>query len=321
MSKPGPAEPSWALFEAFVAVMQAGSLSGAARELGVAQPTVRRHIEQLEAQLGVVLFTRAPNGLVPTELARTTMPYAESIAAGARAFVRALSAPATADRGSVRITCSEIVGTEVLPPMLVALHRMHPDIQIELAVTNKSEDLLRRDADIAVRMVEPTQAGLVRRKAARIELGLYAAESYLHDRAPPRRLSDLTEHALVGPDRARAVLHALASLGLPTAPRHYLLRCDADVAQLAAVRAGLGIGICQVPLSRHPVPLVRVLPSFGPSLDAWITMHEDLRAVRRVRLVFDHLVTSLGTYAGARGGGRGRTGARPPKRRTPIDER
>lgn len=89
----------------------------------------------------------------------------------------------------------------------------------------------------------------------------------------------------------------MSRLGLPTAPRHYLLRCDADVAQLAAVRAGLGIGVCQAPLSYHPVPLVRVFPSFRLDLPAWITMHEDLRDVRRVRLVFDHLVAHLQRYA------------------------
>jgi DNA-binding transcriptional LysR family regulator len=291
--------PSWALFEAFVAVMTTGSLSAAARALRVAQPTVRRQIEQLEEELGVVLFTRAPNGLVPTELARTTMPHAESIAAGARAFVRALSAPASAARGTVRITCSEIVGAEVLPPILVDLHRSHPDIQIELALTNRNEDLLRRDADLAIRMVEPTQQGLVRRRAARIELGLFATHGYLEQRGRPRRLTDLVDHSLVGPDRARAVLEVLAELGLPSTPRHYALRCDADVAQLAAVRAGLGIGVCQLPLSRAPVALVRVVPSFAMHLDAWVTMHEDLRDVRRLRVVFDHLVTALGAYASA----------------------
>ena len=105
-------EPSWDLYGAFLAVMQGGSLSAAARSLGVAQPTVRRQVEQLEQQLGVVLFTRAPNGLVPTELARATLPYAESLAATARALVRSVSGSTAADRGTVRVTCSEVVGVE-----------------------------------------------------------------------------------------------------------------------------------------------------------------------------------------------------------------
>lgn len=291
------AEPSWDLYGAFLAVMRGGSLSAAARTLGVAQPTVRRQIEQLEAGLGVVLFTRAPNGLVPTELAHATLPYAESIAASARALARSVSGPADAERGTVRLTCSEVVGVEVLPPMLAALRRAHPRIQVELAVTNRAEDLLRREADLAVRMTEPTQAGLLRQHAARIEIGLFATAAYLAERPAPRALPDLLDHALVGADRGRAQLEALAALGLQTTPRDYALRSDSDLAQLAALRAGLGIGVCQVPLSRRPVPLERVLPEVALHLDAWVVTHEELRAVRRVRAVFDHLVAALRAYA------------------------
>lgn len=291
-------EPTWGLYEAFLAVVRTGSLSAAARELGVAQPTVRRQVEQLEAQLGVVLFTRAPNGLLPTELAAAMLPYTESIAATARALVRSISGPVAADRGTVRISCSEIVGVEVLPPMLAELRREHPHLQVELAVTNRTEDLLRRDADLAVRMVEPTQAGLVRRRAGRIELGLFAAASYLAAHPPPGTLAELLHgHALIGSDRSRLTIAALAHAGLPTTPRDYALRSDSDLAQLACVRAGLGIGVCQVPLGQASVSLVRVLPALSFHLDAWVVMHEDLRAMSRMRLVFDHLVARLGAYA------------------------
>ncbi|WP_437894774.1 LysR family transcriptional regulator [Sorangium sp. So ce124] len=293
-----PAEPSWDLYGAFLAVMRTGSLSAAARALDVAQPTVRRQIEQLESQLGVVLFTRAPNGLVPTELALATLPYAESIAASARALVRAVSSPTDADRGTVRVTCSEVVGVEVLPRMLAPLLVAHPRLQIELVATNRSEDLLRRDADVAVRMAEPTQAGLVRRCAGRVELGLFATKAYLAAHAAPTSLAGLVQgHALIGADGSRAIIDALAATGLVTTPRDYAFRSDSDIAKLAAVRAGLGIGVCQLPLSRRPVPLVRVLPALAFHLDAWVVMHEDLRAVRRVRLVFEHLVAQLGAYA------------------------
>ncbi|WP_437732703.1 LysR family transcriptional regulator [Sorangium sp. So ce1335] len=308
-----PAEPSWDLYGAFLAVMRTGSLSAAARALDVAQPTVRRQIEQLESQLGVVLFTRAPNGLVPTELALATLPYAESIAASARALVRAVSSPTEADRGTVRVTCSEVVGAEVLPPMLAALRVAHPRLQIELVATNRTEDLLRRDADVAVRMAEPTQAGLVRRCAGRVELGLFATRAYLAAHAAPTSLAGLVpDHALVGADGSRAIIDALAAAGLVTTPRDYAFRSDSDVAKLAAVRAGLGIGVCQLPLSRRPVPLVRVLPALAFHLDVWVVMHEDLRAVRRVRLVFELLVAQLGAYATQARATRPAAKARPP---------
>jgi len=294
-------EPSWDLYGALLAVLREGSLSGAARALGLTQPTVRRQIEQLEHDLGVVLFTRSANGLVPTELARAAMPYAESISSTARALARAVSAGHDAARGTVRVTCSEIVGVEVLPPMLAALRRTKPDLQVEVVATNRTEDLLRRDADVAVRMVEPTQAGLVRKRAGRIELGLFADARYLARHPPPATLAALTDgHWLVGPDRGRGLVDGLAAYGVHVTAKHFGTRSDSDVVQLAAVRAGLGIGVCQVPLARGPRPLVRVVPELALHLDAWIVMHEDLRASARVRSVFDHLVEAFQRYAAKR---------------------
>jgi DNA-binding transcriptional LysR family regulator len=291
-------EPSWDLYGALLAVLREGSLSGAARMLGLTQPTVRRQIEQLEDELGVVLFTRAANGLVPTEAARAALPYAESIASSARALGRVVSAGHDAARGTVRVTCSEIVGVEVLPPMLAALRSSKPDLQIEIVATNRTEDLLRRDADVAIRMVEPTQAGLVRKRAGRIELGLFAHPRYLDEHPAPKALADLADgHALVGADRSRGLIDALAAFGLQVTTKHFGVRSDSDVVQLAAVRAGLGIGVCQVPLSREPVALVRVAPQFTFHLETWVVMHEDLRASARVRAVFDHLVTAIERYA------------------------
>ncbi|MCC6522324.1 MAG: LysR family transcriptional regulator [Polyangiaceae bacterium] len=295
------AEPSWDLYEALLAVLREGSLSGAARALGVAQPTVRRQIEALERALGAVLFTRASNGLVPTELALATLPHAEHIASAARALARAVSGGADADHGTVRVTASEVVGAEVLPPVLADLRRAHPRLQIELVATNRTEDILRRDADVAVRMVEPAQAGLVRRRTGKVEVGLYAHERYLAEHPPPKGLDELGRgHFLVGADRSRALVDALASRGVALGPRDFAFRCDSDLVQLAAVRAGLGIGACQVPLSRAPVRLVRVLPAVAFHLDVWVVMHEDLRASARVRLVFDALAEGLRAYGVAR---------------------
>lgn len=301
--------PSWDLYGAFLAVMQTGSLSGASRALKVAQPTVRRQIEALEEALGVTLFTRAPNGLTPTDAARTTLPHAEAIAASARALVRSVSAPLEADRGTVRIACSEIVGAEVLPAMLTRLRRAHPGLAFELVLSNKNEDLLRREADVAVRMVAPTQAGLVRKRAATIGLGFYASAEYLAAHPAPETFAQMKEHhALIGPDRVRAALDALTAVGMPLSTRDLALRVDSDLAQLAAVRAGFGIGICQVPLARS---LVRVLPALRFDLEAWVVTHEDLKDVRRVRLVVDHLTTELAAYAQPESTRRGRS--RRPK--------
>jgi DNA-binding transcriptional LysR family regulator len=288
---------SWELYGTFLEVMRTRSLSAAARTLAVAQPTVRRRIAALEEALGVVLFTRATNGLVPTEAALAALPYVESMAATAHALVRSTSAPSGEERGTVRLTASEVVGGEVLPPVLTHLSRQHPGLQVELVLSNRTEDLLRRDADLAVRMVAPTQQALVARKVGEVPLGLFAHETYLASRPPPRRLADLLRgHALVGNDRQAGVREALQGMGLAVTPAHFTFRSDSDLAQLAAVRAGLGIGVCQLPLAGRTPGLRRVLPSLTPTLGVWVVMHEDLRSARRVRRVFEHLVAHLGAY-------------------------
>ncbi|MBN8615625.1 MAG: LysR family transcriptional regulator [Deltaproteobacteria bacterium] len=290
-------EPSWDLYGAFLAVIQHRSLSGASRALGVTQPTVRRQIESLESQLGVALFTRSPNGLLPTELAKATVPHAEAIAASARAFVRATSAPADREAGTVRLTASEMIGAEVLPAMLTRLSIARPEIQVELVLDDRNQDLLRRESDVAVRMIAPTQKGLVQRRAGAIELGFFASESYVARRGVPTSLSALSSHRLIGPDRSRAMLDGLAAVGLALSPRDFALRTDSTIAQLAAVRAGLGVGVAQLPLALAPVPLVRVLPRVRFTLEAWVVTHEDLKNVARVRVVTDHLANELAAYA------------------------
>ncbi|HEX4446329.1 MAG TPA: LysR family transcriptional regulator [Polyangiaceae bacterium] len=293
-----PAALSWDLLGTFLAVMRTGSLSGASRTLGVAQPTVRRQIEKLEEILGATLFTRSQTGLAPTDTATATMPYAESMAKVADALVRSVSAPPDAEAGTVRVTCSEVVGAEVLPPVFAVFRRAHPRIQIELSLSNANEDLLRRDADVAVRMAQPTQNALVAKQVGTVKLGVFASEAYLADHPVPRAVADLTRgQALVGKDRDRSFFSALAATGIPLKPKDFALRTDSDAAYLASIRAGVGIGMCQVPLAAGSPPLRRLFPRIAVDLPIWVVTHEDLRSTRRVSLVFEHLAASLAAYA------------------------
>lgn len=288
---------SWDLLGAFLAVMRTGSLSGASRSLGVAQPTVRRQIEKLEEVLGSVLFTRSQAGLVPTDTALATMPYAESMAGVADALVRSATAPSDGERGTVRVTCSDVVACGVMPAILATLRRAHPQLQIELSASNVNEDLLRRDADVAVRMAQPTQGALVAKHVGIVKFGVFAAESYLADRPAPRSVADLLDgHALIGKDRDTSFFTRLATSGLALKRKDFALRTDNDAAYLAALRAGVGIGICQVPLAAGPPVLRRLLPKASFELPVWVVTHEDLRASRRVSIVFEHLVASLSKY-------------------------
>src|SRR5471032_2705843 len=150
-------EPNWEWYRSFLSVVETGSLSAAARALGLAQPTMGRHIEALEHALGLALFTRSHDGYAPTDAALQLRPYAETLAATAAALRRVASSQGDGVRGTVRLTASEVVGVEVLPPILSALRRQHPALVIELVLSNQVDDLLRREADIAVRMVRPAQ--------------------------------------------------------------------------------------------------------------------------------------------------------------------
>jgi len=291
-------EPSWDLYRTFLAVLREGSLSGAARALGLAQPTIGRHIDALEDAVGFQLFTRSQHGLAPTEAALDLRPYAESLSATAASLLRAASGQRGAVQGAVRVTASEIVGVEILPPILAALHARFPRLVIELSLSNSVEDLLRRDADIAVRMVQPSQEALVARRVGDIALGLHAHRRYLDRRGTPSRLDDLADHALIGFDRETAAIRSMLKRTPGIQRAMFALRCDSDLAQLAAIRAGFGIGICQAGLARRDGDLVRVLPeAFELRLETWIAMHENLRTSRRCRVVFDALAAGLEDYA------------------------
>ena len=285
------ASPSWDLHRTFLAVMQEGSLSAAARQLGLTQPTVARHVEALEQAVGADLFLRSPRGLAPTETALELRPFAETLAATAAALMRTASGRPGAVRGCVRISASQVVGVEHLPPILSRLRAQHPALVVELVLSNALDDLLRRDADIAVRMVAPTQQALLARKLPPVALGLHASSAYLGRRGVPGSMEALREHDLIGFDRETPALRAFAERFPEVARADFALRTDSDLAQLAAIRAGFGIGVCQVAVARD---LVRVLEdAFAPALGLWIVMHEDLATSARCRVVFDALADGL----------------------------
>ena len=290
------AEADWSHYRALEAVLSEGSLSAAARALGLTQPTVGRQIAELERQLGVVLFTRSPQGLHPTDTARDLRPHAQAMAAAAGALARAASGGAGEARGTVRITASEIVGAEVLPPILARLLRAHPGIVVEQVLSNQADDLLRGAADIAVRMVAPSQDALTARKIGVVKLGLYAHQSYLDHHPPPRTPEDMAGHAIVGFDHETPFLRELLSR-LPVSREQFAYRADSDLAQLAAIRAGVGVGFIQHTIARRDPGLVELLPGqLGFELGVWVAMHEDLRASRRMRLTFDALAEGLSGY-------------------------
>ncbi|WP_199100334.1 LysR substrate-binding domain-containing protein, partial [Dyella sp. ASV21] len=221
-----------------------------------------------------------------------------AMASASAALQRAASAGRDAIEGTVRLSASEVIGVEVLPPLLAEFRREHPGIAIELVVSNQTADLLRQDADLAIRMVQPSQDALVARHVGQIPLGLFAHRRYLDQHGAPGSLTELGAHSLIGFDTEPVYVRRMRPSGFPYTRDQFALRTDSDLAALAALRAGFGIGFAQVPLAQREPALVRVLAeAMTLPMDTWVVMHEDLRQSLRVRRLFDHLVGALAAYA------------------------
>jgi DNA-binding transcriptional LysR family regulator len=290
------ASTDWDLFQSLHAVMEAGSLSAGAKLRGLTQPTLGRHIEALEKRLGGPLFVRSPRGLQPTDLALELKPHLLEMSAAADAALRDASGAANSVTGSIRITASQMISVEVLPPILTAFREAHPGVVIELLASNATEDLSRRAADIAVRMSAPTQGALVAKKVGDIDLGFYAAQAYLDRHGVPMSYDDLEDHVVIGFDSPAYTITEVPGMNRPVGREIFSFRSDNDLAQFAATRAGFGVGVCQTPLGKR-YGLTRVMPNIVPwRLTTWVVMHENLRASRRMKLMFDHLVAGLTDY-------------------------
>lgn len=290
----------WNLLKSFTAVAETGSLSAAARTINASQPTIGRHIGELERVLGVKLFLRGQrgyqlndNGLQLLEDARRMRDHAESIG-------RISAGRSQRMAGTVRVTASEIIGGLVLPGIIATLRREEPDIEIEIVASNRVDNLLRHDADIAVRMVRPHQLDLVARHVADIPLIPCASFGYVGRRGAPEKALDLLDHDVLGYDRSTDIIDGFKAMGVRVDRSFFKMRSDNHLVLWEAVRAGAGIGFNQVPLVRDTPELVTFLDDLPlPPLPIWLTMHGDLKNSPRMRFVADYLFEALRAYAGS----------------------
>lgn len=284
----------WSLIPSFLAVLDAGSLMGAARALEAQQPTLSRHIAQLEAQLGVALFERTGRGVQPTAAALALAEAARQMATGAEQLGQQLMRRSQSSQGKVRISASQVAACSLLPPLLAALQAEEPGIQIELVATNEVSNLLRREADIALRMVRPQQASLVARKLGDLSIQACAHRDYLARAGTPRRMEELARHSLIGYDQNDAILQGFAAAGLPLTREHFGLRTDDQVAYAQLVQAGAGIGFLAHFMVRDTPGLVPLLPELAtPKLPVWLVVHREIRGNPVVRRVFDFLAEGV----------------------------
>jgi DNA-binding transcriptional LysR family regulator len=288
----------WSLIRSFVAVAETGSLSAAARRIGVSQPTLGRHIAELEAALGVALFRRGRSGYDLTESGMALVERGRAVGEQAAAFARLAEGRTETISGTVRITASEIIAAYVLPEMTARLAVAEPDIEVEIVASNRVENLLRRDADIAIRMTEPAQLDLVARRIADLPLVACAARSYLARKGRPERPEDLLDHELVGFDRGTELIEGFAAMGVGIDRHAFRLRSDNQIVLWEALKAGNGIGFGQAALVAREPLLEAILPTLRlPVLPMWLAMHRDVRTSARIRRVADFLHDELKAYS------------------------
>lgn len=291
------ATPDWTLYRSFLAVLREGSLSAAARAIGATQPTLGRHIEQLEQALACPLFTRSPSGLTPTPMALTLRPHAEAMETAAEALQRQASGETMAVRGTIRISASEMVGGAVLPHMLARFQPDYPEITLEVSLSNSQDDVLRREADIAIRMVRPTQDALLARHVGTITIGFYAHRRYVERHGLPADFAGLAGHVVIGFDKDATVARGLTLDGQAVTREMFRYRVDNDLAQWQALLAGAGIGGCQDRLAAREPELTAVLPDrLRLQYGVWLVMHKDQRDNRRIKLLYDFLVEEMKAY-------------------------
>jgi DNA-binding transcriptional LysR family regulator len=290
-------DPDWSLWRSFGAVVEQGSLSAAARLLGLSQPTLGRHVEALEQALGVRLFERTLAGFRPTETAlRLYEPVRQAGAALAEASLVAEGASATLT-GSVRITSSTQTCHYVLPALLADLREKFPQVAIELVPSDTAENLLLREADIAVRMFRPTQLELIARHLGDIPITACAHESYVARRGRPETTDDLLSHDLIGFDRSDLLTRTARAMGFELQRSDFVLRTDSQTNAFELVRAGLGVGFAQAGLVADTPGLVALLPDLRPPrLEVWLVTHRELFTSRRVRAMYDALSEGLLRY-------------------------
>jgi DNA-binding transcriptional LysR family regulator len=284
----------WSLVRSFLAVLEKGSLLAASRDLQLSQPTIGRHVAELESQLGLVLFDRNGRGLLPTEAAYHLAESARIMQSGADQLARNVMGADLGASGTVRITASQPVSCYVLPPLLAQMRLSLPDVQVELVASNEVSNLLRREADIAVRMVQPEQASIIARRVGKVTLRACAHQDYLRRRGVPRQPNDLLAHDLIGGDRNDDTLKGFAAQGLVVGREQFAFRADDLIVVWQAVRAGLGVGFVSEHLIRSDPAVIPVLPKLKiEPLPVWLAVHKEIRTSKRIRAVYDFLADAL----------------------------
>lgn len=284
----------WNRARAFLVTAEEGSLSAAARALGMTQPTLGRQVDALEEELGVVLFERAGRGLTLTPSGLELLDHVREMGRAAGRVSLSASGQSQSIEGSVCITASEIYSAHLLPPIVARLRREQPGIEVEIVASNAAIDLRRREADIAIRNFRPTQPDLVAKKVRDDRARLYATAEYLHSIGDPCSVQELGRADFIGFDTGGAMLSALNAKGLGLTQANFPVLTENHLVHWQLCRWGAGIGIVPEAIGDADPLVRRVLPDLSPmEFPIWLTAHREVRTSRRVRIVFEMLAEQL----------------------------
>jgi DNA-binding transcriptional LysR family regulator len=284
----------WNQVRAVLATIEEGSLSAAARALGQTQPTLSRQVSQLERDLGVVLFQRLGRKLIPTQAALGLLDQFRAMGDAATGISLTASGHSQAIEGNVSITATNFMATYALPPVLKQLREVAPGIEVEIIASNEVRNLMRREADIAIRHARPEQPELIAKQVNQTSGNLYATPMFLEQSGHPKEPADLEHLDFIGFEHPERLLPVLHERGIPVTRKNFKYVSASGSVILELVRESLGIGLMSKEMAEKDTGLVLVLPSVKPiPIPVWLVTHRELYTSRRIRLVFDLLSDAL----------------------------
>ncbi|MCZ8220506.1 MAG: LysR family transcriptional regulator [Acidovorax sp.] len=284
----------WNQLKAFLETAETGSLSAAARKLGLTQPTLSRQVAAIEQHMGVTLFERVGKAMVLTPTGLDLLEHARAMGTAAEALGLAATGRSEAVGGVVSVSATDAVAAYLLPPIVQRLRDQEPGIAVEVVSSNALSDLLRREADIAIRHVKPEQPELIARLVREAQANFYASEEWVATYGHPRSAEEAAHLPFVGSDRNGRYLEYLRQYGLNLSEDNFSCYSDHTVAHWALVRQGMGIGAMMKEIARKTPGMVRVLDDLPPvRFPIWLVSHRELRTSRRIRVVFEALAEGL----------------------------
>lgn len=284
----------WNLARAFCMTADTGSLSAAARKLGLTQPTLSRQVADFEAALGVTLFERVGKKLVLTESGLSLLEHARAMSTAAEAMALAAVGRAQDIGGAVRISATDAVSAYLLPEIVETIRQKAPQITIGIVASNTLSDIRRREADIAIRHVQPTENELIGRLVGTVAAHLYASQAWVARKGMPASIDDLLPEDLVGFEPVEQFAEHLKAIGISVNADRFRIVSENAVVLWEMVRRGLGVSMMLREIAERTPGLVRLLPQLpAVSVPVWLVTHRELRTSARVRLVFDVLAGEL----------------------------